>query len=222
MTKPDALPVRVTYDPVRSIDLRITDPTCGDSRFVPQLAAALRAFAEGIENDHAFPWDRTAPVSGFSQMQGDVQLEVAFRNGYGPRDIVQRMVRIQWMAAEKLDADERPDDPPPALPAGEPRECDSLAAGRATAEELAGLTEAERAALGIVWQVERTAPEYDPAGIPLDAQGWTATNGEHICNVWLPGNPDHDTIGAHITETLRISGIVAQNQQISIIFKDAA
>lgn len=213
MTKPDALPVRVTYDPVRSIDLRITDPTCGDSRFVPQLAAALRAFADGIENDQKFPWDRDAPVSGFSQMQGDVEIPVELE-AFGTKCL--RPVRIQWMAAEKLDADERPDDPAPIEAPHEER--DSMASTRATAEELAGLTEAEREALGYVWTVEPVAP----SAADHDARGWLASNGAYACHVWFDGEPSPDQIGEHLTKTLRLSGIIAEHQQISIIFKDAA
>lgn len=210
---PDDLPPRVTYDPVRSIDFRITADCPNDSRFVPVVVAALRAIAAGLESDEQRPWyglKQEAPApSGFSELTGDVTM---------PLDYGRYTARIQWAAATKLDLDESPDDPPPA---DDDIDAVVVDTSRATAEELASLTDAEREALGHVWRVSRIPTVYGlPPGVEEENAGWRADNGETVCNVWLAGYADADTIGRFITQTLRNGGIIAENQQITIIFEE--
>jgi hypothetical protein len=203
----DQLPPRVTYDPVRSVDFRITDAACPQGeRFVPQLIAALRAIADGLEQDEQHPWygrrQEAPPLSGFSALAGDKVVEVQ-AGCFGTT--AARPVRIQWQAATQIERGETAQaelidgNALVAEPVPEP----------VPAEVLADLTVEEREALGHIWRLSRTA------------HGWTADNGEHRVFVWTDeADMDYDELGRIVTETLRKSRIISESQQITIIIEE--
>ena len=200
------LPPRVTCDPVRSIDFRITDTACPQGeRFTPQVIAALRAIADELEQNDASPWrPQGQPLSGFSALAGDRVVEVQ-AGGFGTS--AAHPVRIQWAAATQLDRGE--------ITPAELIDGNALVAEPAPepvpAEVLADLTVEELLALGHIWRLSRTA------------HGWTADNGEHRVFVWTDeADMDYDELGRIVTETLRKSRIITESQQISIIVENQA
>jgi len=99
---------RVVQYPSRSIDIRITEPDCGDRHFARGVIATLRHIADSMERDDKKAYERGGhDTSGFMEPQGqtafitthEVTIYPAGKKPRPAKDL--RCFDIEWAAADQ-------------------------------------------------------------------------------------------------------------------------